>query len=88
MKWLSIAIIASLVAVGRSALMNPQSYLANDDDNLFKTFKHHSYPSHSIKIREQGDDLCDAGSKQYTGWLDFKGKHVFFCKFALDTRTG
>lgn len=39
-----------------------------------------SYPDHSIRIRQQGDTLCDAGSKQYTGWLDTPGKHFFFCK--------
>ncbi|KAH8663267.1 Alpha/Beta hydrolase protein [Ilyonectria robusta] len=40
-----------------------------------------SYPDHSIRIRQQGDTLCDAGSKQYTGWLDTPGKHFFFWYF-------
>lgn len=34
----------------------------------------------AIRVREQTDSLCDAGSKQYTGWLDADGKHLFFCK--------
>lgn len=35
---------------------------------------------YSVRIKEQGDDLCDAGSRQYTGWVDFHGKHLFFCE--------
>lgn len=86
--WHSIA-FASLIAVGRTTLVNgPQSYLANNDDNRFETFKSPINSSHSISIREQNDSLCDAGSKQYTGWLDFHGKHMFFCELAMDTQIG
>lgn len=35
---------------------------------------------YSVRIKEQGNDLCDAGSRQYTGWVDFHGKHLFFCE--------
>lgn len=77
--WLSlITILASLFAVGLSALSNGQSVL-NIDHGSFRTFQHHEFPSHSIRIKEQNDDICDADSKQYTGWLDFDGKHMFFC---------
>ena len=46
----------------------------------FKTFSLPEHPDYSIRIREQSDELCNAGSKQYTGWLDTGGKHLFFCK--------
>ncbi|KAK7424042.1 hypothetical protein QQX98_000652 [Neonectria punicea] len=34
-----------------------------------------------MRILEQDDSLCNAGSKQYTGWLDTAGKHFFFWYF-------
>jgi len=84
-SWLSI-VLASLVTVGRATLINGhQFYLANDENNKFDTLQHHEYPLHSIRIKKQHDDLCDAGSKQYTGWLDFHGKHMFFCELAINT---
>lgn len=37
---------------------------------------------HSIRIKQQqNDSLCDAHSKQYTGWLDVGMKHLFFWYF-------
>lgn len=37
---------------------------------------------HSIRVRQQQNDtLCDARSKQYTGWLDVGSKHLFFWYF-------
>ncbi|OJJ51694.1 hypothetical protein ASPZODRAFT_55251 [Penicilliopsis zonata CBS 506.65] len=47
----------------------------------FIRYQHAEFPSHSIRIKEQSDDLCNAGSKQYTGWLDANGKHLFFWYF-------
>lgn len=79
--WLSlITILASLFAVGLSALSNGQSVL-NIEHDSFRTFQHREFPSHLIRIKEQNDNVCDAGSKQYTGWLDFDGKHMFFCMY-------
>ena len=77
-------ILVSLFAVGLSALSNGQSPL-NIDHDSFRTFLHHEFPSHSIRIKEQNDNICDAGSKQYTGWLDFDGKHMFFCMYTQQT---
>jgi cathepsin A (carboxypeptidase C) len=37
---------------------------------------------HSIRIKhQQNDTICDARSKQYTGWLDVGTKHLFFWYF-------
>ncbi|KAI1077701.1 Alpha/Beta hydrolase protein [Whalleya microplaca] len=44
----------------------------------YQSFNLPEHPDHAIRIKEQTDDLCDAGSKQYTGWLDTGGKHLFF----------
>lgn len=79
--WLSLTtIFASLFAVGLSALSNGQSVLDIEHES-FRTFQHHEIPSHSIRIKEQNNNICNAGSKQYTGWLDFDGKHMFFCMY-------
>lgn len=48
--------------------------------NEYQSFGLEGHPKHSIRIKEQNDELCDAGSKQYTGWFDVEGKHLFFCK--------
>ncbi|KAF1989073.1 alpha/beta-hydrolase [Aulographum hederae CBS 113979] len=40
----------------------------------------HSF-EHSIRIKKQNDSLCNAGSDQYTGWLDVGNKHLFFWYF-------
>lgn len=78
--------VAACLAVVRAAFSLPslqsQRPLRGLDSHSqpFTTFSSAQYPSHSLRIKEQSDDLCDAGSKQYTGWLDFNGKHLFFCE--------
>ncbi|OAL03709.1 alpha/beta-hydrolase [Phaeosphaeriaceae sp. SRC1lsM3a] len=48
----------------------------------FQTYQSQFSEHHSIRIRQQQNDtLCDARSKQYTGWLDVGGKHLFFWYF-------
>ncbi|KAF1919988.1 Alpha/Beta hydrolase protein [Ampelomyces quisqualis] len=48
----------------------------------FQTYQSQYSEEHSIRIRhQQNDTLCDARSKQYTGWLDVGGKHLFFWYF-------
>lgn len=77
-------IVASLIAAGLSVLGHQSALVGIDQNSSFKTFIHDDFPSHSIRIKEQDDTLCDAGSKQYTGWLDFNGKHLFFCRYSTD----
>ena len=47
----------------------------------YQTFQSAYSPKHFVRIREQNDSLCDAGTKQYTGWLDVDSKHFFFWYF-------
>ncbi|OJJ39353.1 hypothetical protein ASPWEDRAFT_37124 [Aspergillus wentii DTO 134E9] len=49
--------------------------------DTFQTYRHSDFPSYSVRIKEQSDEVCDAGSNQYTGWFDFNGKHMFFWYF-------
>ena len=46
----------------------------------YRGYRLPEYPDHAVRMKEQTDDLCDAGSKQYTGWLDVGGRHLFFCR--------
>jgi cathepsin A (carboxypeptidase C) len=47
----------------------------------FRTY-HSELTDHSIRIKQQQNaTLCDARSKQYTGWLDVGTKHIFFWYF-------
>ena len=81
--WLSV-VFAGLVAGGRhqTPLVAPLVDIGESIGEISPTraFEHPDFPLHSTRIKEQNDDVCDAGSKQYTGWLDFNGKHIFFCK--------
>ncbi|KAF2709095.1 carboxypeptidase Y precursor [Pleomassaria siparia CBS 279.74] len=50
--------------------------------NAFQVYQSQFSEHHSIRIKEQQDDmLCNAHSKQYTGWLDVGSKHLFFWYF-------
>lgn len=54
-----------------------QKVLSQSD---YQSFSLPGHPDHAVRIKQQTDDVCDAGSRQYTGWLDTGGKHLFFCK--------
>ncbi|KZF18844.1 alpha/beta-hydrolase [Xylona heveae TC161] len=47
----------------------------------FRVVQSKHSPNHSIRIRQQNDSICAAGSPQYTGWLDVGPKHLFFWYF-------
>lgn len=48
----------------------------------FQVYQSQYSEHHSIRIKQQQDDkLCNAHSKQYTGWLDVGSKHLFFWYF-------
>ncbi|TDZ32694.1 Carboxypeptidase Y-like protein [Colletotrichum spinosum] len=47
----------------------------------FTTLSVPEHPHHAIRIKEQSEDICAAGSRQWTGWLDTGGKHLFFWYF-------
>jgi len=47
----------------------------------FQVYYSAASPGHAVRIKKQNDSLCDARSNQYTGWLDFDTKHLFFHYF-------
>jgi cathepsin A (carboxypeptidase C) len=48
----------------------------------FSIYQSQFSQDHSIRIKQQQNStLCDARSKQYTGWLDVGNKHIFFWYF-------
>lgn len=48
----------------------------------FQVYQSQFSEHHSIRIKQQqNDNLCNAHSKQYTGWLDVGSKHLFFWYF-------
>ena len=49
--------------------------------DIYTTYHSPNSPDHSIRITTQNDSLCDARSKQYTGWLDVGPHHMFFWYF-------
>lgn len=47
----------------------------------FRIYRSSHSPDHSIRIRQQDEAICAAGSAQYTGWLDVGPRHLFFWYF-------
>jgi len=75
--------IASLLAACASAAAFSQiPFQETPEISGFKVHQSQFSPDHSIRIRQQQNStLCDAHSKQYTGWLDVGSKHLFFWYF-------
>ncbi|WQF82719.1 Putative peptidase S10, serine carboxypeptidase, serine carboxypeptidase, serine active [Colletotrichum destructivum] len=76
--------LASLAVSGLALFTRIASAVATQKDvesPEFATFSVPEHPHHAIRIKEQSDELCDAGSRQWTGWLDTGGKHLFFWYF-------
>lgn len=69
--------LATLVGVGHASqtVLRPEPVASN-----FTTFRSPNSP-HSVRIRQQNESICAAGSAQYTGWLDIGPKHLFFWYF-------
>ncbi|WYZ39540.1 hypothetical protein EsH8_III_001454 [Colletotrichum jinshuiense] len=76
--------ITSLAVSGLAMLTGLASAVATQKDvesPEFTTFSLPEHPHHAVRIKEQSDEICDAGSRQWTGWLDTGGKHLFFWYF-------
>ncbi len=79
MKLLLFAFVA-LQSV--SAHLSQIPFQDKPEAEAFQIYQSQFSPHHSIRIRQQQDNrLCDAHSKQYTGWLDVGTKHLFFWYF-------
>ncbi|CAI7609423.1 unnamed protein product [Penicillium glandicola] len=69
--------LTALVGVGHASqtVLRPEPLASN-----FTTFQSTNSP-HSVRIRQQNESICAAGSAQYTGWLDIGPRHLFFWYF-------
>ncbi|KAJ6031893.1 carboxypeptidase Y [Penicillium herquei] len=76
MLLLSLAGLIGLSYAGSQQVLSS----GTTDSNGFSVFQH-KHSDHSIRIRQQDESLCAAGSAQYTGWLDIGPKHFFFWYF-------
>lgn len=71
----------TLAAMVSPASATPiEQKLLGEGPTEWQSFGLKHYPGYSMRIREQSSRLCDTESKQYTGWLEAKGKHLFFCR--------
>lgn len=66
-----------LSAAASQTVLQPE-HSSHDD---FRVIQNKHSPSHSVRIRQQNDTICAAGSPQYTGWLDIGPRHLFFWYF-------
>ena len=66
--------------LGLSYAANQQIMQPGSSDG-FRIFSSRFSPEHSIRIREQNESICEAGSAQYTGWLDVGPIHLLFWYF-------
>ncbi|KAJ3957998.1 hypothetical protein N0V92_005446 [Colletotrichum tropicale] len=79
-----MARLAALALTGLTLIARLTAGVATQADienPEFMTFSVPEHPNHAIRIKEQSDEICAAGSRQWTGWLDTGGKHLFFWYF-------
>ncbi|KAJ5774696.1 hypothetical protein N7457_009592 [Penicillium paradoxum] len=58
-------------------VLRPEPSRSASDFTIFRS----SNSPHTVRIRQQDESICAAGSAQYTGWLDIGPKHLFFWYF-------
>ncbi|KAF7594750.1 hypothetical protein BBP40_008457 [Aspergillus hancockii] len=75
LPFLYVALCGVAYATSQTVLVSPEA------SNEFRVVRSEHSPDHSIRIRQQNDSICEAGSAQYTGWLDVGHKHLFFWYF-------
>jgi cathepsin A (carboxypeptidase C) len=75
--------VASLFPVLAIATLSQVPFQETPEVEAYQIYQSQISEHHSIRIKEQQDKkLCDAHSKQHTGWLDVGNKHLFFWYFA------
>jgi cathepsin A (carboxypeptidase C) len=72
-KYILITSITRLVQALQVPLLPSQPEVKG-----FRVYSSSDHPSYSIRMKEQNDTICEAHSKQYTGWLDVGQMHLFF----------
>lgn len=71
-----------LCALLRPSLASQIPFQNTPQAEGFQVYQSPYSEHHSIRIKhQQNDTLCNAHSKQYTGWLDVGHKHLFFWYF-------
>mgnify|MGYP004505274345 CR=1 FL=1 len=80
---LKMRLLSLLLAAGAAtAELSQLPFQDTPEVEGFQTFQSQFSEHHSIRIKQQQNDtLCDARSRQYTGWLDVGAKHIFFWYF-------
>ena len=79
---MKLSIASLLFAASSAASFSQVPFQETPDAEGFQTYQSQFSEHHSIRIREQQDDtICNAHSKQHTGWLDVGSKHIFFWYF-------
>ena len=73
----SLFALFGLGAAASQTVLQPENSNAED----FRIIQNKHSPGHSVRIRQQNDSICAAGSPQYTGWLDIGPQHLFFWYF-------
>ncbi|KAF3491037.1 carboxypeptidase Y [Arthroderma uncinatum] len=86
LSWSFASLLGStLFGLGQATSQSPLHVdLPNDTASThdgFQVFTSKHSPQHSIRIKKQNSSISDAHSAQYTGWLDFGPKHLFFWYF-------
>ncbi|KAL5385770.1 hypothetical protein DPSP01_004552 [Paraphaeosphaeria sporulosa] len=77
---LTLASLLPVVAVAGRLSQIP--FQETPEVEAFQVYQSEYSEHHSLRIKQQqNDSLCDAHSKQYTGWLDVGSKHLFFWYF-------
>jgi cathepsin A (carboxypeptidase C) len=76
-----------LAATATSAYASQVAFQVTPEVEAFQIYQSQYSEHHSIRIKQQQNDtLCNAHSKQYTGWLDVGSKHLFFWYFESQSK--
>jgi cathepsin A (carboxypeptidase C) len=74
--------LSILTAISSTSALSQVPFQDTPEVSAFSVYQSQFSEHHSIRIKQQqNDDLCNAHSKQYTGWLDVGSKHLFFWYF-------
>lgn len=76
--YLYLYVAVSLLSGIAASVVEGQQILT-DNISEYDTYASEHHDGYSVRIKEQDGSLCKAKSRQYTGWLDFQGKSIFFC---------
>jgi cathepsin A (carboxypeptidase C) len=79
---MKLSITSLLATTATASLLSQVPFQEKPEVEGFQVYQSQYSEDHSIRIKhQQSDTICDARSKQYTGWLDIGSKHIFFWYF-------